>query len=87
MKTTRFTALAAATLLPSPFPLSWLRPDARWKHSFAATRPRPRPKLTNIVETAVAAGKFKTLIAAAKAAGLADVLQGERPVYRVRPDR
>jgi uncharacterized surface protein with fasciclin (FAS1) repeats len=33
----------------------------------------------NIVETAAAAGKFNTLIAAAKAAGLAEALQGPGP--------
>jgi len=33
----------------------------------------------NIVETAVAAGKFETLAAALKAAGLVDALQGEGP--------
>lgn len=33
----------------------------------------------NIVETAVAAGSFNTLVAAVKAAGLADVLQGDGP--------
>jgi uncharacterized surface protein with fasciclin (FAS1) repeats len=33
----------------------------------------------NIVETAVAAGDFKTLVAAVKAAGLAETLSGEGP--------
>lgn len=33
----------------------------------------------NIVETAVAAGSFKTLVAAVQAAGLADTLSGEGP--------
>lgn len=33
----------------------------------------------NIVETAIASGKFKTLVAAVKAAGLADVLSGKGP--------
>ena len=33
----------------------------------------------NIVETAVEAGSFKTLVAAAKAAGLAETLQGDGP--------
>ena len=33
----------------------------------------------NIVETAAATGKFKTLITAVQAAGLADVLTGEGP--------
>ncbi|MEM7168361.1 MAG: fasciclin domain-containing protein [Planctomycetota bacterium] len=36
-------------------------------------------KKPNVVETAVAAGSFKTLVAAVKAAGLADALQGDGP--------
>ncbi len=35
--------------------------------------------MPNIVETAVAAGKFNTLVAAVKAAGLVDVLSGPGP--------
>ena len=37
-----------------------------------------KPKM-NIVETAVAAGSFNTLVTAVKAAGLVDVLSGEGP--------
>lgn len=37
------------------------------------------PAESNIVETAVAAGSFKTLVAAVKAAGLAETLSGEGP--------
>lgn len=37
------------------------------------------PSSKNIVETAAGAGSFSTLIAAAKAAGLAEALQGEGP--------
>jgi uncharacterized surface protein with fasciclin (FAS1) repeats len=36
-------------------------------------------KKANIVETAVKAGSFKTLVAAVKAAGLVDTLSGEGP--------
>ena len=36
-------------------------------------------KKANIVETAVAAGSFETLVAAVKAAGLVDTLSGEGP--------
>jgi uncharacterized surface protein with fasciclin (FAS1) repeats len=36
-------------------------------------------KSMNIVETAVSAGSFKTLVAAVQAAGLAETLQGEGP--------
>jgi len=39
----------------------------------------------NIVETAVAAGQFETLVAAATAAGLADALQGEGPLTVFAP--
>ncbi len=37
------------------------------------------PAESNLVETAVAAGSFKTLVAAVKAAGLAETLSGEGP--------
>ncbi len=37
------------------------------------------PQEADIVDTAVAAGSFKTLVAAVKAAGLVDVLKGEGP--------
>lgn len=36
-------------------------------------------KAANVVETAVAAGQFETLVAAVKAAGLAETLSGEGP--------
>ena len=39
----------------------------------------PMPEMKNIVETAVAAGSFNTLVAAVSAAGLADTLSGEGP--------
>jgi uncharacterized surface protein with fasciclin (FAS1) repeats len=42
-------------------------------------------KEANIVETAAAAGTFNTLIAAAKAAGLADALMGEGPLTVFAP--
>ncbi|HZW57653.1 MAG TPA: fasciclin domain-containing protein [Nitrososphaerales archaeon] len=40
----------------------------------------------NIVETAVSAGSFKTLVAAVKAAGLVDALSGEGPFTVFAPD-
>jgi uncharacterized surface protein with fasciclin (FAS1) repeats len=40
----------------------------------------------DIVETAVAAGNFKTLAAALKSAGLVDTLKGPGPVRRLRTD-
>ncbi|HEY1068797.1 MAG TPA: fasciclin domain-containing protein [Pirellulales bacterium] len=39
----------------------------------------PDDKAKDIVDTAVAAGKFKTLVAAVKAADLVEVLKGEGP--------
>ena len=46
-----------------------------------ATHARP----DDIVDTAVAAGDFKTLVAAAKAAGLVDVLKSEGPLTVFAP--
>ena len=43
------------------------------------------PKSENIVETAAKAGSFKTLIAAAKAAGLAGALTGDKPLTVFAP--
>ena len=40
----------------------------------------------NIVETAIDAGTFNTLVAAVQAAGLVETLTG-RPVHRLRADR
>ena len=39
----------------------------------------PQPSSQDIVDTAVAAGSFKTLVAALKAAGLVDTLKGKGP--------
>ena len=44
-----------------------------------------KPSFDNIVTTADKAGSFKTLIAAAKAAGLVDVLSGEGPLTVFAP--
>jgi len=43
------------------------------------------PAQANIVATATAAGKFNTLLAAAKAAGLADALAGDEPLTVLAP--
>ena len=51
----------------------------------AGTTARAQGK--DIVDTAVAAGQFKTLAAALTAAGLVANAQGRRPVHRVRADR
>jgi uncharacterized surface protein with fasciclin (FAS1) repeats len=44
-----------------------------------ATYANPKPATQDIVDTAVAAGSFKTLVAALKAAGLVDTLKGKGP--------
>lgn len=41
--------------------------------------PKEEPKAADIVDTAVGAGSFKTLVAAVKAAGLVETLKGEGP--------
>ncbi|MET4806365.1 fasciclin domain-containing protein [Limibacillus sp. MBR-115] len=46
---------------------------------FAAQASDPRMTGKDIVETAVAAGSFKTLVAAVQAAGLVETLQGDGP--------
>jgi len=48
--------------------------------TFAATA-----KAADIVDTAAAAGNFKTLLTAAKAAGLVDTLKGEGPITVFAP--
>jgi uncharacterized surface protein with fasciclin (FAS1) repeats len=45
------------------------------------------PPAQDIVDTAVAAGSFKTLVAAVQAAGLGGHLAGPRPFYRICPHR
>jgi uncharacterized surface protein with fasciclin (FAS1) repeats len=45
---------------------------------FAAAAPAPKPT-KDIVDTAIAAGQFKTLVAALQAAGLVDTLKGKGP--------
>ena len=47
--------------------------------SSAAAPAKPEQKKANIVQTAVAAGQFKTLAALLKQAGLAKTLQGKGP--------
>jgi len=45
----------------------------------------PAPKAQDIVDTAVAAGAFTTLVAAVQAAGLVDALKGEGPLTVFAP--
>ena len=64
----KFVALAAVGALS----LSAIAPVA----SIASAKPAAQP---NIVQTAVAAGQFKTLVKLVKEAGLAGTLQGKGP--------
>jgi transforming growth factor-beta-induced protein len=58
----------AATPTPAPEPTAIPEPTAM-----------PEPELADIVDTAVADGRFTTLVAAVDAAGLVDALKGEGP--------
>ena len=51
----------------------------------AADCPKKKAHSKDIVDTAVAAGSFKTLVAAAKAAGLVDALKSEGPLTVFAP--
>jgi len=67
------TLIFAACAAPAP-------PEAASEPAAApAPTEAPMPEMKNIVETAVAAGSFNTLVAAVSAAGLADTLSGEGP--------
>lgn len=63
-----FSLIVAACATPAPAPTP-----------VAAPAPTEAPEMKNIVETAIAAGSFNTLVAAVSAAGLADTLSGEGP--------
>ena len=52
---------------------------------FAIAASASKPAEANIVETAVSAGNFKTLVAAVKAAGLVDALTGPGPLTVFAP--
>ncbi|MCL4270449.1 MAG: fasciclin domain-containing protein [Anaerolineales bacterium] len=58
----------AATPTPAPEPTAMPEPTAT-----------PEPELADIVDTAVADGRFTTLVAALEAAGLVETLKGEGP--------
>ncbi len=58
----------AATPTPEPEPTAMPEPTAT-----------PEPELLDIVDTAVADGRFTTLVAAVEAAGLVETLKGEGP--------
>src|SRR4051795_10546915 len=53
--------------------------------SIAMAAPALADDRKDIVDTAVAAGSFKTLVAAVKAAGLVDTLKGEGPFTVLAP--
>ena len=53
--------------------------------NYASYEKKKQNQSLNIVETAAAAGQFETLIAAAKAAGLAGVLSGDGPLTIFAP--
>ncbi len=63
MQNTKWISIAIATLTTA---------------SFAFATPHHKAKM-DIVDTAVSAGSFKTLVAAVKAAGLVDTLKGTGP--------
>ena len=69
-------ALGACSAPPTPTPPA---PPSSAPMTAAATTPAPKPATPDIVDTAVAAGSFKTLAAALTAAGLVDTLKGPGP--------
>jgi transforming growth factor-beta-induced protein len=54
-------------------------------HLLTSASARPAEKDKDIVDTAVGAGSFRTLVAAAKAAGLVDTLKGKGPLTVFAP--
>lgn len=74
MKKTIFTLIVASLTLP----LAALQAQSCCASSSMAKK-ASYTKEANIVETAVAAGSFNTLVAAVKAAGLVEVLSGDGP--------
>jgi len=65
---------------PFRLELSWIRAEKG-----TVTEDATSPGGKDIVDTAVAAGKFKTLVAAVKAAGLVDSLKAEGPLTVFAP--
>lgn len=53
--------------------------DLKEYHEYGASKTSAMAGSADIVDTAVAAGSFNTLVAAVKAAGLVDVLKGDGP--------
>jgi|TARA_R110002073_G_scaffold153053_1_gene308029 uncharacterized surface protein with fasciclin (FAS1) repeats len=80
---TLFTAAAAAALLTAPALAGHSASDIK-SSKFAAMdhhggSAHSEPMQADIVDTAVGAGSFTTLVAAVQAAGLVDVLKGDGP--------
>ena len=67
LKNAPLALAAAALMIAGPASAQYASEKSDWKSD------------KTIVETAVAAGSFETLVTAVKAAGLADVLSGEGP--------
>ena len=67
-------AACAPAMTPAPEPTKVPEPTAM-----------PEPELKDIVDTAVADGRFGTLVAAVQAAGLVDALKGEGPLTVFAP--
>lgn len=74
---------------PGPFQLEidWIRAESHTsnKGNFVVEQPDPANGPKDIVDTAVAAGNFNTLIAALNAAGIVDTLKGEGPLTVFAP--
>lgn len=72
--------LPPAADAPADEPTSDPAPEEAAPEELTAVSPvEPSPATMNIVDTAVAAGDFATLVAAVQAAGLVETLQGEGP--------
>lgn len=69
-------SIAAASAAATPEATAEATPEATAEAAPAAAAETPA---ADIVDTAVAAGSFKTLVAAVQAAGLVDALKGEGP--------
>jgi uncharacterized surface protein with fasciclin (FAS1) repeats len=68
---------------PFRLEVSWIRGE---KDAATSTQPVGSAGPKDIVDTAVAAGQFKTLVAAVKAAGLVDALKGKGPLTVFAPN-
>jgi uncharacterized surface protein with fasciclin (FAS1) repeats len=73
---------------PFRLEVSWIRAEkgTGFKKATAAKHAGDLAGDKDIVDTAVAAGKFKTLVAAVKAAGLVEALKGEGPLTVFAPN-